>query len=124
MAKEPTTIGLSVVGHQKLKKLKEDGQFREMVDAYRFAIALALAYGAKPKITRGERTTYLNVGSLDKDGSLYAAISALREDEQEPVWQTAEGLAEWGVEELDKLSEGGDIAFGELLIEAEKLRKI
>ena len=121
MTKEPTTIGLSESGHRKLQSLKEDGYFREMTDAYRFSIALALAHGAKPKKSKNGRKTIFNVGTLDPDGSLFAAISALREGNDEPIWRTAEGLAEWGVEELSKLSNSGEIAFGELLSEAEEL---
>ena len=42
---EPTVTGVSEKTHAKLKRLKEDGHFREMADAYRFAIGLALAQG-------------------------------------------------------------------------------
>ena len=109
MAKEPKTIGLSESGKRKLKNLKEDGYFREMIDAYRFAIALALAHDAKPTKSTGGKETIFNVGSLDPDGSLYAAISVLRKSDDEPIWWTAEGLAEWGVEKLSEHSKSGEI---------------
>jgi hypothetical protein len=123
MAKEPTTIGLSDTGHRKLQSLKEEGHFREMTDAYRFSIALALAHGVKPVDVKSGKKTIFNVGTLDPDGSVYAAISALQETDDGPIWRVAEGLAEWGVEELCKLSKNGDIVFGELLLEAETLLK-
>ena len=37
-----TTIYLTKAGHERLRRLKEDGHFGEMLDAYRFAFALAM----------------------------------------------------------------------------------
>lgn len=117
---EPTTIGLSKKGHTRLRRLKEEGHFAEMADAYRFAIALALAHGTvAPKISG--RQTIFNVGTLDSDQIIYAAISALREYDDEPVYSTAERLAEWGVNELSLRADKGEIQFGELLEEVETL---
>ena len=45
---EPTMIGVAEATHPKLQRLKDDGHFREMADAYRFAIGLALAQGIDP----------------------------------------------------------------------------
>lgn len=118
---EPTTIGLSDTAHGKLKRLKEDGHFLEMTDAYRFAIALALSHGAIAPVIKGSRQTIFNIGTLDPENSLYAAVSALREETDEPVYRTAERLAEWGVEELSRLAQTGEISFGELFREAENL---
>lgn len=113
---EPTTIGLSEATHGKLKRLKEEGHFAEMADAYRFAIALALAYGVTPNTVSGSRTIF-NVGTLDPDKNLYAAVRALRLDTDEPVYRTAEKLAEWGVEEIFKMAEGGEITYTKLFKE-------
>jgi len=116
---EPTTIGLSDSAHIKLQRLKEDGYFGDMIDAYRFAIALALSRGEIAE--KGTRKTIFNVGTLDPDKSLYHAISALREDEDEPVYRTAERLAEWGVEEMYRLAEEDDLSLGDLLAETESV---
>ncbi len=118
---EPTTIGLSDAAHGKLQELKEAGHFGEMADAYRFAIALALAHGAiAPAIGAGRQTIY-NVGTLDPDKTIYVAVSALRDAVSEPVYRTAERLAEWGVEELHRRSQSGHLSFAEILTEAESL---
>lgn len=117
---EPTTIGLSKRRHTALKALKEEGHFAEMADAYRFAIALALAHGGVTEPVTGSRTTVFNVGTLDPDGSIYAAVQALREDTDEAVYRTAEKLAEWGVSELMELASSGEISFGSLLAQADE----
>jgi hypothetical protein len=118
---EPVTIGLGEDAHRKLQGLKESGYFAEMVDAYRFAVSLALAHGMSvPKLGPG-RVTFLNVGSLDPDKSLYLAVSTLREETSEPVYRTTERLAEWGVEELDRLASAGQFSLTDLLQAASEL---
>ena len=117
--KEPITIGLGERAHTALKNLKEQSYFAEMADGYRFAVALALAHGAAaPKIGAG-RTTFLNVGSLDPERSIYDAVRALRDETDEPVYTTAERLAEWGVMEIAKRLEAGDFSVVEILEEVE-----
>ena len=118
--KEPITIGLSPTAHEKLKNLAGHGYFNEMMDGYRFAIALALSRGAQPEKASSKRNTFVNIGSLDPERRLYEAVKALREDDSEPVWKTAESLAEWGVEELTRLAEDGEIRFGELFSKGEE----
>lgn len=119
---EPTTVGLSRDGHDRLKELQGSGEFEEMADAYRFAIALALYRNADPGTSRegSDWTTIFNVGSLDADGSLFTAVEALRNrDLDEPVWKTAERLAAWGVDELHRLlQQKGKLPLSELLQEA------
>lgn len=117
--KEPVTIGLGEKAHTALKGLKEQGFFAEMTDGYRFAIALALAHGASvPKLGAG-RTTFLNVGSLDPDQSIYEAVRVLREPIDEPIYSTAERLAEWGLTEIAQRVERGDFSVIEILEEVE-----
>jgi hypothetical protein len=117
---EPTTIGLTKEGHDKLQRLKEDGYFAEMADAYRFAIALALAHGITGGST-ASRGTIFNVGTLDPDRSLYFAVKTLVEPRDEPVYKVAEKLAEWGVEELYRTAQSGHLSFAKLLEESESL---
>lgn len=118
---EPITIGLSSSTHGKLQRLKEDGVFAEMADGYRFAIALALAHGVAVPQLGANRNTIFNVGSLDPDKSIYHAVSALRADTDEPVYRTAERLAEWGVEEMHRREANGQISLAEILDEAESV---
>lgn len=120
MSKEPVTVGLSASGHAHLVALEESGYFLRMADAYRFAVALGVSHDAMDSTERTRRTIF-NVGSLDPDRSIYEAVAALRPPLEEPVYRTVERYAEWGIEELARLAAGGEIEFGPLLKEAEKL---
>jgi hypothetical protein len=109
-------IGLSEAGNDKLDRLKEMGYFAEKMDGYRFAVSLALAQGViPPDITK--RTTFLNVGSLDPDQTLRRAVEALLNAQMEGTtpYRLVERLADWGVTELFRQAEQGDIDFGGIL---------
>jgi hypothetical protein len=116
---EPTTIGLSESAHGKLKRLQEEGHFRELLDGYRFAIGLALAQGVEPPEVQ-KRTTIFNVGTVDPDQILKRSIEVLMEDRvrDAAIYKMAERLAEWGVNELASLAEAGSIDFVALLDQA------
>jgi Arc/MetJ-type ribon-helix-helix transcriptional regulator len=117
---ELVNVGLSREAHSKMVRLKESGYFNEMADAYRFAVALALAHGgATTDFT--ERQNFLNVGSLDRDGSLHTAVALLRQPSTENVYRTVERLATWGIEELDRRSQHGTLSFTEILNEIDEL---
>jgi hypothetical protein len=113
---------LSEKTHAKLKRLKEDGHFLEMVDAYRCGIALALAHGVIPDEVPTPRATIFGVATVDPDRALATAIKAVMKISDVPVYRMAERLAEWGVEELARRAERGEIDFGTLLEEAEALK--
>lgn len=115
---EPTMIGLSEKSHAALKRLKEDGHFAEMADAYRFGIALALAHGVVPDEPSPPRTTIFSVATVDPDREIGNAIRALMDTQDIAVYRWVERLAEWGVTELARRAEGGDIDFGGILEEA------
>ena len=119
---EPTQIGLSEKAHAKLRRLKEDEHFLEMVDAYRCAIALALAQGVDPGEVPLPRTTIFSIATLDPDRDIATAIRAVLGNFDIPVYRMAERLAEWGVEELSRLAETGEIDFGSMLAEAKSLK--
>lgn len=112
---EPSTIGLSEKAHTILTKLKEDGYFAEMLDGYRFGISLALSKNIIPDEISGSKQTTFNIGSLDSDKSIYKAIKLLLDTKDIPVYRWAERLAEWGVLELGKKAESGDIDFSEII---------
>lgn len=119
---EPTTVGLSSDGHDRLRRLKEDGHFAEMTDAYRFAIALALAHGASP-VSAASKGTIFNVGTLDPDKQIYNAIKSLYNAGDEAIYSIGERLAEWGVAELYRMAETGQLSFTRILQEVEDLRQ-
>lgn len=114
---EPTMIGLSEKSHAVLKRLKEDGLFAEMADAYRFGIALALAHGVVPEDPPPPRTTIFSVATIDPEREIGNAIRTLIDTKDIPIYRWAERLAEWGVTELARRSAGGDIDFGSILEE-------
>lgn len=118
---EPTMIGLSEKTHPLLKRLKEDGHFAEMADAYRFGIALALAHGVIPGEPLAPRTTIFSVATIDPDREIATAIQALMDTEDLPIYRWAERLAEWGVVELSRRAEAGDIDVASLVDEAATL---
>jgi len=118
---EPTTIGLSEKTHLLLKRLKEEGHFAEMVDAYRFGIALALAHGVRPDEPPSPRTTVFNVNTLDPDREIAIAIRGLMDVESLPVYRWAERLAEWGIKELAYRAEGGELDLHLILAESASL---
>jgi hypothetical protein len=113
---EPTTIGLSEGAHEKLKRLQEERQFRDLLDGYRFAIGLALAQGVEPPEVQ-KRTTIFNVGTVDPDQSFKRSIEALMGDRVQgaSIYKMAERLAEWGVNELSAQAEVGSLDFVSLL---------
>lgn len=107
---EPVTVGCTEKTKAKLSRLKEDGYFSEMMDAYKFAVAYALASNAiSPPLANAG--TVFNVGSLDRDRLLYDSVKALRHDSDEPVYKTVERLAEWGINELSADADAGTINF-------------
>jgi hypothetical protein len=108
-AAEPTMIGVSDATHAKLTRLKEDGHFREMADAYRFAIGLALAQGIDPPEISSR--TVFSVATIDSDQSLKNAIQTIMGSRLKdiPVYRMAERLADWGIQELYAQAERGEI---------------
>lgn len=106
---EPTMIGVSEATHAKLKRLKEDGHFKEMADAYRFAIGLALAQGSIPPEVSSQ--TVFSVATIDPDQSIKNAIQTILSDKVEgvPIYRMAERLADWGIQELSAQADRGEI---------------
>jgi hypothetical protein len=108
---EPTMIGLSEATHAKLKRLKDEGHFREMADAYRFGIGLALAQGLTEPPEISSTTTVFSVATIDPDQTLRRGIEAIVGDRLQgrSVYKLAERLADWGIQELSREAERGEI---------------
>lgn len=118
---EPTMIGLSERTHPLLKRLKDDGHFAEMADAYRFGVALALAHGVQPNEISGTRQTVFSVATIDPDREIATAVRTILGDDVSSIYKRVERLAEWGVRELARRAEDGEIDFADLLSEATRL---
>lgn len=112
---EPTQIGLSEKSHSLLKRLKEDGYFSEMVDAYRFGIAYGLSKCIEPPEVPSPRVTVFGVTTVDPEGSLAIAIRTLSNDQETPVYKIAERLADWGVNELSEMSRNGSLDVAQIV---------
>ena len=104
-------IGVSESTHGKLKILKEDGHFKEMADAYRFAIGLALAQGCIPPEISSQ--TVFSVATIDPDQSIRNAIQTILGESASgiSIYKYAEKLADWGIQELATQAERGEIDF-------------
>jgi hypothetical protein len=115
-----TTIGLTNESHEVLKQLKKDGIFKEMVDGYRFGIALAIAYG---NITPEDikTSTIFNIGTLDPDDRLKKIIIEFFPEAAEKPYSYAERLAEWGVSEMGRLADSGELNFTDIYEKVQKL---
>jgi len=112
------TVGLSENSHAMLKTLADE-HFSEMTHGYRFAIALALAMGSSGHDFDGEkRRTFINVGTLDRDHALKQLILLLYDCEESEAYGVAERLAEWGVREMARRDEAGELDFASLIEEA------
>lgn len=110
------TVGLSDKADDKLTELYELGIFREKIDGYRLAIALAISQGVIPPEMEKRKTLY-NVGSLDPDKKLKLVVESLMPSEAESSapYRLIERLAEWGVQELYAQMKDGGLDFEKLL---------
>jgi len=117
---EPTTIGLSESAHEKLKSMRDDGHFAELLDGYRLAVGLALAQGIEPPEVQ-KRTTVFNVHTFDPDQSIKISIEVLLGNKLQdvPIYRIAERLADWGVRELTSQAETGSIDVIKILDQAD-----
>jgi hypothetical protein len=119
---EPAFVRLSEKTHGRLKRLKEDGHFQEMLDGYRCGIALALAQGVIPDELPTPRQNVFGVALIDPHSEIATAIRAIMDTKDIPVYRWAERLAEWGIEELARQAESGQIDFGRLINQVQQLR--
>lgn len=102
------TLSASDSANTAIEALTSSGWFADGIEAYRVAIAYALAKGLEPSDVpeRVNATTKYNVGSVDPEGRVRNLIGLLRPEDAERPYATAEWLAEAGlariVRELDE----------------------
>jgi hypothetical protein len=121
MSDEPSMIRLSERTHPLLKRLKDDGYFAEMADAYRFGVALALAHGVQSDEILESKQTVFSVATIDPDREIATAVRTILGDDGASIYKRVERLAEWGVRELARRAEESEIDFAGLLSEATRL---
>jgi hypothetical protein len=92
-------IGLTPLGAQHLDAVMKTDWFATAQDAYRLAIAVAIAHEvvATPEQIAGSDTKYNFMGGVDRDGKVRALISALAPAEAATPARYAERLAHAGL---------------------------
>jgi hypothetical protein len=99
--------GLTDAARDQLDVVADQGGFADKLDAYRLALAIALAQGLEPAAADVSRKTYVNVGSLDPDGAIKSAVLAVRDDHDDRPVAFMERLAEAGIAKLYEHLESG-----------------
>jgi hypothetical protein len=111
---ESITIRATEESKQILKRLEDEGYFNQMLDGYRFAIAFAIAKGKLAPEGLPKMSTYINIGTLDKDGILRSLIHEIYPDSINKVFSYIERLAEAGIKEMGRLLDNDELRFGEI----------
>ena len=87
MAEDKRTIGVTESADHVLAVMVEQGYFADGIDAAKFAMALAINFGANANerdLTVESTTTKWNVGSFDPDRQLRSLINALYPNIDQP----------------------------------------
>ena len=98
-APDKVQIGVTPTAEKHLDALEESGWFLDRQDAYRLAIAVALARKLLPAASemQGLRTSYNFAGGIDRDGKLRQLISLFAPGEASRPAAFAERLAHAGL---------------------------
>ena len=116
---DKSQVGLGLEANDHIANLQDKYQwFREGLDCYRTAVAVALARGKDRSdlgTVTGKKNKY-SVGSIDSDGRLRELIITFRPDLSDKPYYASEWLAEIGLsvirEELDAGNFLSDILLG------------
>jgi hypothetical protein len=95
---DKTQLGLTEDARDRADEIVESVGFRDRQDAYRLAVAIALAENLEPAAEGLSRTTYVNIGGLDPNNELRAATLHLRDDHGDRPGALIELLAEAGID--------------------------
>ena len=100
-------LALSDAGMADRQYIKEQLGLRDLQDAYRLAVAVALAKNLPPAPADTHRSTTAGAHVLDSDGSLRASVMLMRDDHDGRPYALIERLAEAGLRDLaEHLNEG------------------
>jgi hypothetical protein len=100
LPEDRSQVGLSEQAIADRDAIRERLSLREGQDAYRLAIAVALAKNLPPAPENVRRTNTYGTGSVDSRGELRAAVLALRDDHRGRPYALMERLAEAGLRDL------------------------
>jgi hypothetical protein len=110
-------IGLTPEGKEHLEAVMASGWFEDRQDAYRTAIALALAEEviASPEQVKRAITAYNFLGGIDRDGHMRMLITTFRPEGARWPARTAERLAHAGLTILAERLAGEDCLISQAL---------
>lgn len=107
---DKSQVGLSIDGNDHIEHLtKVHKWFEAGIDAYRVAVAVAIARGMQESDLKmpKQRTTKYGVGSIDESGKLREMIVTLRPELSDRPYAHSEWLAEIGLSIIrNELEEG------------------
>jgi hypothetical protein len=89
------TIGLTPGGERAMEQLMSQGCFKDMIDAAKFAMSIAIREGDAPSTVEGANTIW-NVGSFDSDGQIRQVLPVLFAGCDTP-YRAAESLIDQGL---------------------------
>jgi hypothetical protein len=107
---DKSTLGVTPQGARNMEALMATPWFEREMDVYRVAIAVAASRGqmASKDEMVGVRTKFNAVGTIDPDGQVRNMITALLPQHSDRPYETAERLANAGLQILaSKLSTEG-----------------
>jgi hypothetical protein len=107
-------VGASPQSRATLDELKRTGHISDLMDGYRLAISVAIAFGREPRAQRGERRTMFAAGNLDSDLSLRTTIREIYPAARDWPYRAAEDLAEQGLEIISGKMDGEMLWMDEL----------
>ena len=121
---EPKTVGMADDTKAMLSELSGQLGFKEEMEAFRLAVAVALVLQPRPESCpeiRGLTTTY-NIGSLDREGKLQQAVLLFNPNYEGSVYKLVERLADWGIRWMRSKCEHREMSASELLSEIDVSR--
>jgi hypothetical protein len=99
------TIGLTPAGERAMEQLMAQGCFKDMIDAAKFAMSIAIREGDAPSPVEGANTIW-NVGSFDSDGQIRQILPILFAGCDTP-YRAAESLINHGLVRVQQIVEAG-----------------
>ena len=99
------TIGLTPAGERAMEQLMAQGCFKDMMDAAKFAMSIAIREGDAPSAVEGANTIW-NVGSFDSDGQIRQILPVLFAGCDTP-YRAAESLINHGLVRVRQIVEAG-----------------
>ena len=111
-------IGASPATRDILDNLQETGHIDDLMDGYRLAVAVAIAFGRQPRTSAPAtpRRIMFAVGNLDQDNSLRQTIAEIYPEVREIPSRAMEDLAEQGLDILADSMTGDELSFADLMV--------